>query len=111
MRKNVFFRLACLMACVLMAMPVLAQTESVVTTAGNAYVTAGRAFVNERRSGIARWKDQDVVVSYYFRAQKAGKMSIALQARGNSKIEVSLLGKKKKVSLNSHELARVEVGE
>ena len=111
MRKKVFFRLVSLVACVLMAMPVLGQNESVVTTAGNAYVTAGRAFINERRSGIARWRDSEVVISYYFRAQKAGTMNIALQAKGNSKIEVSLLGKKKKVNLNSHELARVEVGE
>lgn len=111
MRKKVFFRLVSLVACVLMAMPVLGQNESVVTTAGNAYVTVGRAFINERRSGIARWRDSEVVISYYFRAQKAGTMNIALQAKGNSKIEVSLLGKKKKVNLNSHELARVEVGE
>ena len=111
MRKKVFFRLVSLVACVLMAMPVLGQNESVVTTAGNAYVTAGRAFINERRSSIARWRDSEVVISYYFRAQKAGTMNIALQAKGNSKIEVSLLGKKKKVNLNSHELARVEVGE
>jgi hypothetical protein len=37
-------------------------------------------------------------------------MDIALQAKGKSQIEVSLLGKKKKVTLNSNALSRIELG-
>ena len=91
----------------------VAQSESVVALSGNAYVTAaseGNVFIDENNCAIRNWNDAETVVSYYFRAEKSGKMNIALQAKGYSKIEVSLLGKKKKVKLDSDTLKRVEIG-
>ena len=91
----------------------VAQSESVVALSGNAYVTVaseGKAFIDEGNCAIRNWNDAETVVSYYFRTEKSGKMNIALQAKGHSQIEVSLLGKKKKVQLDSEELTRVEVG-
>ena len=91
-----------------------------VTLAGNAYITAspksegGRrmrgAFIDEGRSAIRNWNDKETVVSFYFRTMNKGKMTVALKAMGHSQIEVSLLGKTKKVKLNSDELAKVELG-
>lgn len=37
-------------------------------------------------------------------------MDIALEAKGQSRIEVSLLGKKRKITLQSDELSRVDLG-
>lgn len=91
----------------------VAQSESVVALSGNAYVTApskGNVFIDEGNCAIRNWDDTETVVSFYFRAEKSGKMNIALQAKGHSKIEVSLLGKKKKVKLDSDTLQRVKIG-
>ena len=96
-----------------MALPVVAQSESVVTLSGNGYVTAGpekNAFIDEQRCELRNWNSTETVVSFYFRAEQSGKMNVALQAKGHSKIEVSLLGKKKKVKLDSDEPVRVELG-
>lgn len=111
MKKNLFLHLASLVAILFMVLPANAQSESVVTLSGNAYVTSGRkAFIDERRSAIRRWDDKETVISFYFRTKESGNMNIALKAKGNSSIEVSLLGKKKKVTLNSNTPSRVEVG-
>jgi hypothetical protein len=50
------------------------------------------------------------VISFYFYAKKSGKIDVALQAKGHSRIEVSLLGKSKKVTLDSDELTRIKLG-
>ena len=111
MKKNLVSRFAPVLAGLLMAIPAFAQTESVVATSGNAYITAGKsAYIDEGSCAVRNWRDSESVISYYFRAQKAGKMSVALQAKGNSKVEVSLLGKKKKVTLKSEELSRIDLG-
>lgn len=110
MKRNVLV-LASLVAALFTVVPSVAQNESIVTLSGNAYITAGStASINERHCAIHNWKDTESVISFYFRAQESGKMKIALQAKGNSRIEVSLLGKKKKVTLNSDTLSRVELG-
>lgn len=96
-----------------MALPAAAQSESVVTLSANGYVTAGpekNAFIEEQRCELRNWNSTETVVSFYFRAEQSGKMNVALQAKGHSKIEVSLLGKKKKVKLDSDEPVRVELG-
>ncbi len=111
MKKNVFLQLLSLAAAFLLALPAAAQSESVVTLSGNAYITAGTtAFIDEEACAIRNWSDKESVISFYFRTKKSGKMNIALQAKGNSRIEVSLLGKKKKVTLDSEALTRIELG-
>lgn len=90
---------------------VSAQDESIVTLSGNAYITAGgTASIDEQNCAIRNWNDTESVISFYFRTEKSGKMNIALKAKGDSRIEVSLLGKKKKVTLKSDTLTRVNLG-
>lgn len=111
MKKRVFIQLASLAAALFLSLPSFAQSESVITLSGNAYITSGStASIDENNCAIRNWNDKETVISFYFRAQKSGNMNIALQAKGNSRIEVSLLGKKKKVTLNSNTLSRVELG-
>ncbi len=111
MKKRVFLKLASFVAALFMALPTVAQSESVVTLSGNAYVTSGStASIDEGNSAIRNWNDKETVISFYFKVEKSGKMNVALQAKGKSRIEVSLLGKKKKVTLDSDNLKRVELG-
>ena len=111
MRKNGFLQLMFGVIALWMVSPAMAQNENVVTLAGNAYITSGHtAFIDEGHNAIRNWSDKETLVSFYFRAQESGQMKIALQARGKSQIEVSLLGKKKIVTLNSDALSRVELG-
>lgn len=111
MRKNRFLQLAFFVATMFLHLPTMAQNESVVTLAGNAYITSGqKAFIDEDHSAIRNWSDKETVISFYFRTIEGGNMDIALQAKGKSQIEVSLLGKKKKVTLNSNALSRIELG-
>ena len=111
MRKNRFLQLAFFVATMFLHLSTMAQNESVVTLAGNAYITSGqKAFIDEDHSAIRNWSDKETVISFYFRTIEGGNMDIALQAKGKSQIEVSLLGKKKKVTLNSNALSRIELG-
>lgn len=111
-----------------MALPVVAQSESIVTLSGNAYITVapkqkaasddrrqGRremksAYIDERHNEIRNWKNSESVLSFYFRTRKAGSMNVALQAKGHSLVEVSMLGEKRNILLNSDTLVRVELG-
>ena len=97
--------------------PSVAQDENVVTLAGNAYVTATsegddskNVYIDEQNCALRNWDSAEDVISFYFKVEKSGKINVALQAKGDSRIEASLLGKKKKIKLNSDELSRVEVG-
>ena len=109
--KGLFLQLISLAAAIFVAMPSIAQSESVVNLAGNAYITAGdTASIDERNNAVRNWSDKESVISFYFKAKESGNMNIALQAKGNSRIEVSLLGKKKKVTLNSNTLSRIDLG-
>ena len=111
--KKIRFVVAALLAALLQVVPVSAQDESVVTLAGNAFVVGGpkqKTYIDEQHSAICNWTDKETVISFYFRAMESGNMTIALQAVGQSRIEVSLLGKKKKVTLNSDTLERIELG-
>ena len=108
-----FLYIVSLVAASLMLLPAVAQDESKVTLSGNGYITAapeGKAFIDDQRCELRNWNDAETVVSFYFRTEKSGKMNIALNAKGHSQIEVSLLGKKKKVRLDSDSIARIEVG-
>ena len=110
MKKNGFLQLVFGLIAFWLVSPAMAQNENVVTLAGNAYITSGHtAFIDEGHNAIRNWSDKETLVSFYFRAQESGQMKIALQARGKSQIEVSLLGKKKIVTLNSDALSRVEL--
>lgn len=92
-----------------------AEPGTTVTLSGNAYVTAAEdgasAFIDESRCEIANWNNPSTVISFYFKPQQSGNMSVALRAKGHSRIEVSLLGKTKEVKLNSDELQTVKVGD
>ena len=106
-----------LAAALLPFVPSVAQDESVVTLAGNAYVTATseggdskNVYIDEHNCALRNWDSTEDVVSFYFKVEKSGKMNVALQAKGDSKIEVTVLGKKKKIRLDSDDLSRVEVG-
>lgn len=112
MNKRILY-LVSFIAVSFLALPAVAQDESKVTLSGNGYITAapeGKAFIDDQRCELRNWNDQGTVVSFYFRTEKSGKMNIALNAKGHSQIEVSLLGKKKKVRLDSDSIARIEVG-
>ena len=110
MNKGFLWLVTLLIALVDM-MPAVAQSEHVIQTAGNAYITSGgSAFVDEHRNAIRHWADTETVISYFFRANECGKVDIALEAKGQSRIEVSLLGKKRKITLQSDELSRVDLG-
>lgn len=109
--KGLFLQLISLAAAIFVAMPSIAQSESIVNLAGNAYITSGdTASIDERNNAVRNWSDKESVISFYFKAKESGNMNIALQAKGNSRIEVSLLGKKKKITLNSDTLSRIELG-
>lgn len=119
-RKN-FIQFAVLLATMFVACstPKTDGIESVVTLSGNAYVTAAPkgepngeypAFIDDRHGEVRNWNSTETVISYYFKAEKSGNMNIALEAKGHSQIEVSLLGKNKKVKLDSDTLVRVKVG-
>ena len=112
MKKKILY-LVSLVAASLFVQPAVAQNESVVTLSANGYVTAGpekNAFIDEQRCELRNWNDPETVVSFYFKVEKSGKMDVALKAKGHSKIEVSLLGKKKKIKLDSDGLELVKVG-
>lgn len=113
MKKGILYLLS-LLTVSIVAMPATAQDECVVRLAGNAYMTAvpeeNAAYIDENQCAIRNWNNTENVVSYYFKAEKNGKMNIALQAKGHSQIEVSLLGKKKKINLDSDAVKRIEVG-
>ena len=112
MKKKILY-LVSLVAASLFVQPAVAQNESVVTLSANGYVTAGpekNAFIDEQRCELRNWNNPETVVSFYFKVEKSGKMDVALKAKGHSKIEVSLLGKKKKIKLDSDGLELVKVG-
>lgn len=118
--KKGFLYLVSLVAVSLVALPAVAQDECVVPLSGNAYITAvpdgaevnrsRQAVIDEHHCAIRNWNEPESVISFYFRTSNSGRMNIALQAKGHSYIEVSLLGKKKKIKLDNDTLARVEVG-
>jgi hypothetical protein len=92
--KKSFLLLVALLSAMFRMIPAVAQNESVVTLAGNAYITAsaqnnaeqwsGRgmrsAFIDEGRCAVRNWNDKETVISFYFRTANAGKMNLALQA-------------------------------
>lgn len=123
MLQKIFIFVAAGVVALLHTNKAAAQNESIVSLSGNAYVTTRanvkggtghhqrrEAYIDEGRCKIRDWNNSETTISFYFRAMKSGKMNISLQAKGKSRIEVSLLGKKKKVTLDSDELTRVEVG-
>lgn len=111
MKKNNFIKLLSSAVVTFFTLPLFAQSETLVTLSGNAYITEGKSgFIDERHSAVRNWDSEETVVSFYFRADNPGKMNVALKAKGHSKIQVSLLGKKKKVTLSSDTLSRVELG-
>ena len=66
MRKKGFLQLAFFAVALFLALPVVAQNESVVTLAGNAYITAGSgASIDEANCAIRDWNDKETVISFY----------------------------------------------
>ena len=111
MKAKGFLKFASLLVAIWGVLPAVAQNESVINRAGNAYITSGKsAYIDEQGNAVRNLVDKETVISFYFRANECGKVDIALLAKGKSRIEVSLLGKKKKVTLDSDNLERVELG-
>ncbi len=54
-----------------------------VPLAGNAFITAGQTGEAEisGRNGLVKWSSDQEVVSVYFRAQKAGKLTLKLKVK------------------------------
>ncbi len=89
--------------------------ETPVTLSANAYITASSqespvAYIDEQRCEICNWNDTATVVSFYFRVADSGKIGVALQAKGHSLVEVSLLDEKRQIALDSDTLSRFELG-
>ena len=72
--KKSFFKFVSFAFCSLFVLPSVAQNETIVTLSGNAYVTEGKAHIDEGRSAIQDWNNTDAVISFYFKAEKAGKI-------------------------------------
>ena len=87
--KESFLSLVSFALSSLLALPAVAQNETIVTLSGNAYVTEGNAHIDEGRSAIRNWNNPEAVISFYFKVEKAGKFDLALKAKGHSQIEVS----------------------
>lgn len=87
-----------------------AQQTFTVPLAGNAFITAGQTGNAEisGRNGLVKWSSNKEVASVYFRAQKAGKLTLKLKAKndgGKSKIAIDALGKKAIVNVENSELS------
>jgi hypothetical protein len=81
-----------------------------VPLAGNAFITTGQTGNAEisGRNGLVKWSSDKEVASVYFRAQKAGQLTLKLKAKndgGKSKIAIDALGKKTIVNVESNELS------
>lgn len=81
-----------------------------VPLAGNAFITTGQTGNAEisGRNGLVKWSSDKEVASVYFRAQKAGQLTLKLKAKndgGKSKIAIDALGKKAIVNVESSELS------
>lgn len=113
MMKNRFLKLASLVVACFSTFSVAAQSETVVSLGGNAYITKSQSkelYIDEHKNAICNWNDTSSVISFYFKPSHSGKMTLALQANGHSVVEVSLLGEKKEVAICADSLTRIEVG-
>ncbi len=113
MMKNRFLKLASLVVACFSTFSVAAQSETVVSLGGNAYITKSQSkklYIDEHKNAICNWNDTASVISFYFKPSHSGKMTLALQAKGHSVVEVSLLGEKKEVAICADSLTRIEVG-
>ena len=102
MMKNRFLMLASLVVACFSTFSVAAQSKTVVSLGGNAYITKSHSrklYIDELKNAICNWNDTSSVISFYFKPSSSGKMTLALQAKGHSVVEVSLLGEKKEVAI------------
>lgn len=94
--KRIFFTLAIGMGCMFNALAIQSRTDTaaiVVPLGGNAYVSEGKAVINER--GLSNWSNSDDIISIYVRPEKAGSLHIAFKMRvptGQSKISIKVAG-------------------
>ena len=113
MMKNKFLKLASLVVACFSTFSVAAQSKTVVSLGGNAYITKSHSrklYIDEHKNAICNWNDTSSVISFYFKPSSSGKMTLALQAKGHSVVEVSLLGEKKEVAICADSLTHIEVG-
>lgn len=113
MMKNRFLKLASLVVACFSTFSVAAQSKTVVSLGGNAYITKSHSrklYIDEHKNAICNWNDTSSVISFYFKPSSSGKMTLALQAKGHSVVEVSLLGEKKEVAICADSLTHIEVG-
>ena len=78
---------------------------------GNSYVTEDQSGANiDHNKGLTNWRSKKSVISTYFYLHKAGTFELALQAKGNSSVNVKCGDKTIKVNIASDNFAKVNVG-
>lgn len=77
---------------------------------GNAYVTAGREGARISEQGLTQWSGLASVVSVYFYLHQPEELTLLLNARGQSVVNVTCNGKKKRVKLSSDQFSDIPVG-
>lgn len=77
---------------------------------GNAYVTAGRDGARITEQGLTQWNGLASVISVYFYLHQPEELTLLLNARGQSVVNVTCDGKKKRVKLSSDQFSEIPVG-
>lgn len=77
---------------------------------GNAYVIAGREGARISEQGLTQWSGLTSVVSVYFYLHQPEELTLLLNARGQSVVNVTCNGKKKRVKLSSDQFSDIPVG-
>lgn len=77
---------------------------------GNAYVTAGYDGACISEEGLTQWSGLTSVISVYFYMHQPEELTLLLNARGQSVIDVTFDGKKKQVKLSSDQYSDILVG-
>ena len=65
------------------------------------------------RQGITKWSDSNHIIRTYFHVEKAGEISVSMNARvasGTSKIEFKFKENSKKLSLSNTSFDRIQIG-
>jgi hypothetical protein len=90
------------------------SNEYIIPVGGNTYLTSGNRTKDKVSSrGIARWADQESIISTYFKVNKAGAVMLELLlelSEEEAEIKVTMEGESKKVDIPS-QAGSVDAGE
>lgn len=83
-----------------------------VPMGGNAYVTMGQDGAVIEKSGLTNWKNDQSVISAWFKTSKAGKLDLALRAKSEASAELKLIvsDKEFEVKIPAGDWAIIPVG-